>query len=63
MDVFASAGTAARGGGEMLQTIARTGVFQPTPAQDANGMFECNWTNPYVLAIPSNWVSGVYLVN
>jgi hypothetical protein len=25
------------------------------------GLVECNWSDPYVLSVPSDWVSGVYL--
>jgi hypothetical protein len=33
-------------------------VFQPT----GTGLVECNWTVSYRLTIPTDWVSGVYLV-
>ena len=36
--------------------------FSPHPSPDAYGMFECNWATSYVLTVPTNWVSGVYLV-
>lgn len=39
------------------------GHVQPVPAPDpATGLIECHWTDPYSLSIPSDWVSGVYLV-
>lgn len=43
--------------------ITRDGFQQAIPQPDpATGMVECNWTSPYTLTIPSDWVSGVYLV-
>ena len=36
--------------------------FSPHPSVDAYGDFECNWATSYVLTVPTNWVSGVYLV-
>jgi hypothetical protein len=50
------------GGRELLGPTTRAGGVQATPVPDAYGTFECNWTDPYVLTIPTNWVSGVYLV-
>ena len=45
----------------MLPTITRSGGVQTTPAADSNGTFECVWSNPYVLSIPTDWVSGIFL--
>jgi uncharacterized repeat protein (TIGR01451 family) len=62
MDVFRLGWYGGAGSRQMVNTIARSGFQQITPAIDTFGRFECNWTTPYVLAIPANWVSGVYLV-
>ena len=53
------------GARQVLGPITLNGVRQPTPAPDPiTGLLECNWTNPYVLTVPSasSWPSGVYLV-
>jgi hypothetical protein len=49
------------GGRRMTDAIERTGIQQTVPAADANGMIECNWTDPYTVTIPADWLSGVYL--
>ncbi|HEY2016498.1 MAG TPA: N,N-dimethylformamidase beta subunit family domain-containing protein, partial [Bryobacteraceae bacterium] len=62
MDVYRLGWYSGTGARQMVATIPRTGVLQTTPTADSFGRFECNWTSPYVLAIPANWVSGIYLV-
>ena len=62
MDVYRLGWYGGTGARQMVPTISRTGVLQTTPAADSFGRFECNWTSPYVLSIPANWVSGIYLV-
>lgn len=58
-------GTGAR---QVLGPITLTGILQPMPSADSNGLRECNWANPYTIVIPNNatdstdWASGVYLV-
>ncbi len=38
------------------------GKPQSIPVPDAaSGLIECNWSDPYRLAIPSGWPSGVYV--
>ena len=49
------------GGRRMTEAVERTGIQQVVPSADANGMIECNWTNPYAVTIPADWLSGVYL--
>ncbi|MBH8566529.1 hypothetical protein I8748_30990 [Nostoc sp. CENA67] len=56
------------GGRLIIPAIQRVGVKQPNPIEDqATGLIECNWKEPYVLKIPNNsgdltkWVSGIYL--
>jgi hypothetical protein len=61
IDVFRMGYYAELGGRRVLQTIERPGTIQTTPAPDADGMVECDWVEPYVLQIPTDWVSGVYL--
>ena len=51
-----------RGAREVLGPILLPGLRQVTPIPDPDtGLAECNWTASYVLAVPSSWVSGVYL--
>jgi uncharacterized repeat protein (TIGR01451 family) len=61
MDIYRIGWYGGAGGRQMVSTISRTGVLQVTPSPDAFGTFDCNWTSPYVLNVPSTWVSGVYL--
>jgi Putative binding domain, N-terminal/Viral BACON domain len=43
--------------------IVRSGFRQVTPSPDpVTGLIECNWSDPYTLTIPNDWVSGAYLV-
>jgi hypothetical protein len=56
------------GGRLMASPIQRIGRVQPAPLHDPEtNLVECNWTDPYTLAIPHNaddpteWASGIYL--
>ncbi len=56
------------GARQVAQAITRKGVRQPPPLENqASGLVECDWKDPYVLSIPNNpddstdWASGVYL--
>jgi hypothetical protein len=56
------------GGRQVSPLITRKTVRQPLPIiNEATGLIECNWKNPYVLRIPDNpndatqWASGFYL--
>lgn len=56
------------GGRQVSPPITRKAVRQPPPIiNEATGLIECNWKNPYVLRIPDNpndptqWASGFYL--
>src|SRR5438105_12325771 len=55
-------------GGRLMQTpVTLTGVVQPMPAPPVlypggDGRVGCNWSVSYSLTIPTDWVSGVYLV-
>ena len=50
-------------GARLLTTISGlTGVVQTTPTQDpVTGLIECAWPSSYTLAVPTTWVSGIYL--
>ncbi len=55
------------GGRLMLGPITLPGVVQPMPPAPVyppagTGIVECNWSVSYNLKVPSDWVSGVYLV-
>lgn len=51
------------GGREVFKVESVPGVQQPVPSPDpTTGLIECNWSKSYTLSIPSDWVSGVYLV-
>jgi hypothetical protein len=52
-------------GGRLMQSVtALTGVSQPACPMDATtGMIACtNWSPSYTLAVPTTWLSGVFLV-
>jgi len=50
------------GGRQMTQPVTLNGIAQPIPTPDPTyGMVECQWTSPYVFAVPANWVSGIYV--
>ncbi|WP_293135383.1 N,N-dimethylformamidase beta subunit family domain-containing protein [Microcoleus sp. bin38.metabat.b11b12b14.051] len=53
------------GGRRMNDPIVRKGIKQHPPREDeASGLIECDWKDPYILQIPdrpSDWTSGIYL--
>jgi hypothetical protein len=53
------------GGRRMNDPIVRKAIRQPPPREDeASGLIECDWKDPYILRIPdrhSDWTSGIYL--
>lgn len=62
IDIFRMGWYGGAGGRLMHRVNALPGIQQPAPtSQPGTGMVECNWQDPFVLAIPSTWVSGVYL--
>lgn len=69
IDIYRMGWYAGAGGRLVMGGISRTGTKQTIPSPDpTTGMVECNWTNPYILMIPTpandptnNWNSGVYL--
>jgi hypothetical protein len=57
-----------KGGRQVAPGVFRKAVRQPAPIIDqATGLIECDWKDPYVLRIPNNiddpsqWASGFYL--
>jgi hypothetical protein len=63
LDIFRMGWYGGVGARRVLPTVRRTGVQQVIPSPDpVTGMVECNWTDPYTITIPHDWVSGVYLV-
>ena len=63
LDVFRLGYYQGKGGRSVASASQLTGHVQPVPSPDpATGLIECHWTDPYTLSIPSDWVSGVYVV-
>ena len=57
-----------KGGRAVAPAVFRKAVKQPAPIIDeATGLIECDWKDPYILKIPNNiddpsqWASGFYL--
>lgn len=68
IEVFRMGWYNGRGARRLTNPVSQVGRVQPIPTPNSTtGLIECNWTNPYVLAIPYNasdpteWASGVYL--
>ena len=61
IDVYRLGWYGGKGGRLVTKTVTRPGKQQITPAPDPAGLIECAWTDPYALAIPSSWVTGIYL--
>ncbi len=51
-------------GGRLMQSIPPLqGAAQPAcPVDATTGLIECNWTPSYTLTVPTNWTSGVFMV-
>jgi hypothetical protein len=50
------------GGRRMTNAVRRAAVKQTIPSPDpVTGLIECDWSDPYSLTIPGDWVSGVYV--
>jgi Bacterial Ig domain len=63
MDIYRMGWYDGAGARELSRPITLPGIVQPAPTVNSTtGLIECHWTNPYVLSVPTNWVSGVYLV-
>jgi hypothetical protein len=51
------------GGRQMTAPVTLGGIAQPIPTLDPTyGTVECQWVSPYAFTVPSNWVSGIYVV-
>jgi hypothetical protein len=55
------------GGRLVLGPVTLPGVVQPMPPApvyqpSGTGIVECNWSVSYSLTVPTDWVSGIYLV-
>ncbi len=61
IDVYRLGWYAGKGGRVAMPTVERAGRKQVVPTPDPDGLVECAWTDPYELAIPASWVSGIYL--
>src|SRR6266849_937121 len=62
IDIFRTGYYQGIGARKLTSLGSFTGVHQPMPAPDrVTGMIACNWTKTTTLAIPSNWVTGVYM--
>lgn len=62
LEIFRAGWYGGLGGRRMTDAISRSGGAQPIPSPDANGMIRCQWPESYATTVPSDWVSGVYLV-
>ncbi|MBF2066991.1 MAG: hypothetical protein IGS39_21630 [Calothrix sp. C42_A2020_038] len=68
IEIFRMGWYGGKGGRQVAPAIFREAVRQPAPIIDqATGLIECDWKDPYVLNIPNNiddpsqWASGFYL--
>jgi hypothetical protein len=50
-----------RGARQVHEVGPLPGITQPTPEPGVKDLHECRWQTSTTLAIPSDWVSGVYL--
>lgn len=63
IDVFRMGWYGGAGGRRVFDADDIAGRVQPVPSPDpVTGLIECQWTNPYTITIPADWVSGVYVV-
>jgi hypothetical protein len=67
MSVFRMGYYNGAGGRLMLGPVTLPGVVQPMPPAPVyqptgTGIVECNWSTSYSLTVPTDWVSGIYLV-
>jgi Viral BACON domain/Putative binding domain, N-terminal len=63
LDIFRMGWYGGKGARRVHPSVRRTGVAQVIPSPDpVTGLIECNWTDPYTITIPNDWVSGAYLV-
>lgn len=63
MNVFRLGWYNGDGGRLMRGPIQRDGIRQVIPQpHPVTGLIECDWVDSYTLTIPTDWVSGVYVV-
>ncbi len=69
IEIFRMGWYGGAGGRQIAPVITRNGIKQPPPiVNQATGLIECDWQDPYILKIPENlddpteWASGIYLV-
>lgn len=63
IDIFRTGWYGGAGARRVAPTVTRTGIRQVIPTPDpVTGLIECNWTDPYTITIPNDWVSGAYVV-
>lgn len=62
IDIFRMGWYDGAGARRVMESIQREGIRQPDPIiEPLSGMIECAWREPFVLQVPEDWVSGVYL--
>src|SRR5262245_35941458 len=62
IDIFRTGWYGGVGARKMMTLGTFPGVHQAIPPPDpVTGMISCNWTKTATLAVPSNWITGVYL--
>ncbi|MDQ2100808.1 MAG: hypothetical protein QQW96_24575 [Tychonema bourrellyi B0820] len=65
IDIFRMGWYNGLGGRRMNDPIIRKGIRQSPPQEDeASGLIECHWQDPYIWQIPDrtdDWTSGIYL--
>lgn len=49
-------------GARQISSIVLPGKIQNIPTPDSLGKIECNWVESYNIIVPSDWISGIYLV-
>ena len=69
LEIFRTGWYGGAGARLMAAGVQLAGTVQPIPTPDpTTGLVECQWSNPYTIAIPNDaddptdWASGVYLV-
>ncbi len=63
IDVYRMGWYGGAGARAVLTGVTQPGIRQVIPTPDpVTGLVECAWIAPYVLSIPDQWVTGIYLV-
>ncbi|HEY3055960.1 MAG TPA: N,N-dimethylformamidase beta subunit family domain-containing protein [Thermoanaerobaculia bacterium] len=62
LDVFRMGWYGGLGARRVFDADDIAGHTQPIPSPDpVTGLIECQWTDPYTMTIPTDWVGGVYV--